>query len=144
MRGSISAAALLKRARRKALPLPLDASISLAWLLDGETAPEVDAARQRLAIDNAYVPRNWHLELRSALLAVERGGRITWRMADERLSALAELPIRTDHKPNFRIAMNLARTRGTSFYDALYLELALRRSSELATLDNALARATAR
>ena len=123
--------------------LVLDASISLAWLLDDETAPEADAARQRLATQSAYVPRIWHLEMRNALLVAERRGRLSRRMAEERLDALAELPIRTDQDPNFRAAMDLARKRGITFYDALYLELALRMTAALATLDNALARAAA-
>ena len=64
-------------------------------------------------------------------------------MSEERLDALAELPIQTDGDPNFRAAMDLARKHGITFYDALYLELALRMTAELATLDNALARAAA-
>ena len=121
--------------------LVLDASISLAWLLDDETAPEADAARQRLATYSAYVPRIWHLEMRNALLVAERRGRLSRRMAEERLEALAELPIRTDQDPNFRTAMDLARKHDITFYDALYLESALRMTAGLATLDKALARA---
>jgi len=121
--------------------LVLDASISLAWLLDDEAVPEADVARQRLATDSAYVPRIWHLEMRNALLVGERRGRLSRRMSDERLEALAELPIRTDQDPNFRVAMDLARKYDTTFYDSLYLELALRITAVLATLDKALARA---
>lgn len=123
--------------------LVLDASISLAWLLDDETAPEAEAARKRLATYTAYVPRIWHLEVRNALTVAERRGRLSRRMSEERLDALAELPIQTDRDPNFRAAMDLARKHGITFYDALYLELALRMTAELATLDNALARAAA-
>lgn len=123
--------------------LVVDASISLAWLLDDETAPEADAARQRLATYSAYVPRIWHLEMRNVLLVAERRGRLSHRMSEERLDALAELPIRTDQDPNFRAAMDLARKQRITFYDALYLELALRMTATLATLDKALARAAA-
>ena len=121
--------------------LVLDASISLAWLLDDESAPEADAARQRLATHSAYVPRIWHLEMRNALLVAERRGRLSRRMAEERLEALTELPIRTDQDANFRAAMDLARKHDITFYDALYLESALRMTAVLATLDKALARA---
>ncbi|MCY3814763.1 MAG: type II toxin-antitoxin system VapC family toxin [Gammaproteobacteria bacterium] len=123
--------------------LVLDASISLAWLLDDETAPEADAARQRLATQSAYVPRIWHLEMRNALLVAERRGRLSRRLSEERLDALAELPIRTDQDPNFRAAMDLARKLDITFYDALYVELALRMTAALATLDKALAHAAA-
>ena len=64
-------------------------------------------------------------------------------MADERLDALAILPIQTDHEPSLPGTMALARTYGMSYYDALYLELALRTSSDLATLDLSLRRAAA-
>ena len=121
--------------------LVLDASISLTWLLDDETAPEPDAARQRLATYSAFVPRIWHLEMRNALLVAERRGRLSRRMSEERLDALSELPIRTDQAPNFRAAMDLARKHDITFYDALYLESALRITAVLATLDKALARA---
>ena len=123
--------------------LVLDASISLAWLLYDESATEAHAARQHLATHSAYVPRIWHLEMRNALLVAERRRRLSRRMAEDRLDALAELPIRTDQEPNFRATMDLARKHGITFYDALYLELAIRISAPLATLDNALARAAA-
>ena len=124
--------------------LVLDASISLAWLLDDEESPIAGAARARLATDNALVPGIWHLEMRNALLVAERRKRLSRRMADERLDALAILPIQTDSGPSLLRTMALARTYGTSFYDALYLELALRSSADLATLDASLHRAAAK
>ena len=75
--------------------------------------------------------------MRNGLLAAERRRRLSRRMVDERLNALAELPIRTDQEPKFHRAMDIARSHGLSFYDALYLELALRMSAELAALDTA-------
>lgn len=118
--------------------LVLDASISLAWLLDDEASALADAARARIAADNVYVPRIWHLEIRNALLVAERRKRLSRRMADERLDALSVLPIQTDNEPSLHRTMALARTYDTSFYDALYLELALRMRAELATLDTSL------
>ena len=49
--------------------------------------------------------------------------------------------IETDHEPNFHATMQLALTHNLTFYDALYLELAIRRNAQLATLDSALSRA---
>ena len=118
--------------------LVLDASISLAWLLDDEVSAPADAARARLATDSVFVPRIWHLEIRNALLVAERRGRLSRQMADERLDALSVLPIHTDNEPSLHRTMALARYHGTSFYDALYLELALRMQAELATLDTSL------
>ena len=42
-------------------------------------------------------------------------------------------------EPDLDVAMNLARSHGFSFYDALYLEMAKRLNAELATLDAILA-----
>ncbi len=68
-------------------------------------------------------------------------GRVSAAGVNERLDALKSLPIRTDEEPGFQSACALARAHGLSFYDALYLELAKRESAELATLDEALAKA---
>lgn len=124
--------------------LVLDASISLAWLLDDEESPIAEAARARLAADNTLVPGIWHLEMRNALLVAERRKRLSRRMTEEKLDALAILPIHTDNEPSLPGTMALARNSGTSFYDALYLELALRTSADLATLDASLRRAAAK
>ena len=59
----------------------------------------------------------------------------------ERLTSLGSLPIGTDQEPHFHVAFELAVMYTLSFYDALYLELAKRRRSVLATLDERLARA---
>ena len=121
--------------------LVIDASIAAAWLFDDEEDRRADAALTRIETDTALVPRLWHLEVRSALLAAERRGRIRADEVDDRLRFLHELPVRTDVEPNLADAFALARTRRLSYYDALYLELARRRGAALATLDAALARA---
>ena len=89
------------------------------------------------------MPQLWHSEIRNALLIAERRGRILRDQTVNRLSYLSTLTIRTDQEPDFDVAMNLARTHNLTFYDALYLELAIRRDAQLATLDSALARAAA-
>lgn len=89
----------------------------------------------------ALVPQLWHLEVRNALLAAERRGRINVDEVEERLRFLLELPVKTDTEPNLKAVFALARARHLSLYDALYLELAIRCECALATLDAALARA---
>lgn len=119
----------------------LDASVAAAWLFDDENEPRADAALARLEQGVALVPHLWQAEVRNALLVAERRGRITVDEVEERLRFLQELPVTTDADPNLGAAFALARERRLSFYDALYLELALRRAGALATLDSALARA---
>lgn len=121
----------------------LDASVAIAWLLGDETVPAAELALRRLEDDEALVPHLWHLELRNGLLVAVRRGRSASDGPAERLNALDDLPIRTDTEPDLDMAFALAERHGLSFYDAIYLELAARHAAPLATLDKALARATA-
>ena len=119
----------------------LDASVAVAWLLSEKTASNAEKALLRLEDDEALVPHLWHLELRNGLLVASRRGRITADELTERLNALHGLPIRTDTEPDLSLAFVLAEKHGLSFYDAVYLELAIRHSAPVATLDRTLARA---
>lgn len=121
-------------------PFVLDASVAAAWLLDDEDEALPNAALAQLEAEEAVVPQLWHVEVRSALLAAERSGRIRSDEVDERLRSLGDLPVRTDTDPRLGAALALARTHGLSMYDAMYLELAQRLNAPLATLDKALAR----
>ncbi len=121
----------------------LDTSVAVAWLLGDEAVPAAESALRRLEDDEALVPHLWHLELRNDLLVAVRRGRSASDGPAERLSALYDLPIRTDTDPDLDIAFALAERHGLSFYDAIYLELAARHAAPLATLDKALARAVA-
>ena len=119
----------------------LDASVAVAWLLSEKTASKAERALLRLEDEEALVPHLWHLELRNGLLVASRRGRLTADDLTERLNALRGLPIRTDTEPDLTIAFALAEKHGLSFYDAVYLELAIRHSAPMATLDRTLARA---
>ena len=119
----------------------LDASVAVAWLLSEKTASKAERALSRLEDDEALVPHLWHLELRNGLLVAPRRGRLTADELTERLNALRGLPIRTDTEPDLSLAFVLAEKHGLSFYDAVYLELAIRHSAPVATLDRTLARA---
>jgi predicted nucleic acid-binding protein len=57
------------------------------------------------------------------------------------LADLDRLPIETDRSPARDVVLSLARRHGLAVYDALYLELAIRHSASLATLDKHLATA---
>lgn len=121
----------------------LDASVTLAWLLEEEPTSGADLALVRLESDEALVPHLWHLELRNGLLTAVRRGRFSAGEPAERLNALHDLPIRTDAELDLDIAFSLAERHALSFYDAIYLELAKRHAAPIATLDMALARAAA-
>ncbi len=122
----------------------LDASIAVALLLE-EPIPVTQGTLKQLEWAPALVPLLWHYETRNALLVAERRGRLSGADTASRLRALAEIRTTTDNEPNLERALIQAREHGLSYYDALYLELAERRSAPLATLDRKLlgaARAT--
>ncbi len=119
----------------------LDASVTASWLLEDEVDSEASASLTLTRRDGALVPQLWHYEVRNALLIAQRRGRLREDEVIERLESLGHLPILTDQEPDLRGAMELASGHGLSFYDSMYLELALRRQLPLATFDRRLARA---
>ena len=123
-----------------------DAKAHLAELLRaveyGETVAITRHGKTVAARDEeALVPHDWHVEVRSALLAAERRRRLGPDEVDDCLRRVRELPVRTDAAPDVETAFSLAPPHGMSLYDALYLELALSSDAHLATLDQALASA---
>ena len=125
----------------------LDCSIAVAWLFEDEAKPQTDALLDRLKKDGAHVPGLWRLEIGNVLASAERRNRITAAQVSACLGLLDRLPIVTDAETESRALreiLALARSENLTTYDAAYLELALRRGMELATLDKPLIRAAAR
>lgn len=119
----------------------VDASVAASWLFDDEDDPRAAATLAQLESTPGVVPQLWHYEMRNILLVARRRQRISARGMAERVAALADLPLVTDPDPDLAAALDLADRHGLSFYDGLYLELAQRLKSSLATLDGALVRA---
>ena len=119
----------------------LDASVTASWLLEDEVDSGASGSLTLARRDGALVPQLWHYEVRNALLVAQRRGRLREDEVVERLESLGHLPILTDQEPDLRAAMELANGHALSFYDSMYLELALRRQLPLATFDRRLARA---
>jgi predicted nucleic acid-binding protein len=125
--------------------LVLDASVALAWCFEDESN-----AYSELILDVAgaggefRVPAIWPFEVANALLAAERRKRITTAQVTALLQRIGKLaivvePISTDHA--FSRIISVARHLQLTEYDAAYLELALRESLPMATLDAKLRRA---
>ena len=119
----------------------IDASVALSWVFEDENHIQTDTLLDQLAEEGALVPQLWHLETRNALLTAERRGRLTAEDVNGRVDALKDLPIITDEEPDLQLAFELARTYGLTIYDALYLELAKRKNTTLATLGKQLEQA---
>ena len=120
--------------------LVLDASIVLAWLHDDEYEPFADRIMENVQEENTWVPAHWHYEVRNGLLMGERRGRLSREQCDNCIVSLETVSVQTDTDADLNVVMALARAHGLTFYDALYLELARRRTAELATLDGSLRR----
>ena len=126
------------------MSIVLDASAAVAAILESETPPQVAAPYRRIVIEGAFVPQLWHSEVRNAVISNERRGRISSDQAARTVAMLNGLPVTTDDSPDLDAAMTLARAHTLTFYDALYLELTLRRGAVLVSLDAALLRAAQR
>jgi predicted nucleic acid-binding protein len=112
----------------------------MRWCFDSGTHPFADAVLQRLetAQDEAFVPILWRYEVSAVLARALKNGALTALKVKEFLEDLDALPITIDAASGDHILTDvhrLAVTHGLTSYDAAYLELALRRSLPIATLD---------
>ena len=96
---------------------------------------------RRLLGEEAMVPSVWSLEVRNILVVNERRGRIEPEDSDAFLRELLLLPIRIRPDQDESALLTLARKHQLTAYDAAYLDLAVRISVPVATLDRSLARA---
>ncbi len=129
------------------MALVLDASATMAWLVE-----RVDATEAQLAIEmlrtiqtrDAVVPALWFPEVANGVLMAERIGGIGNSKSALFMGMVNALPIVEDAmRPSAVQAtvLTLARAYGLTGYDATYLELVLRTGRALATFDRQLANA---
>jgi predicted nucleic acid-binding protein len=134
------------RAVKTKVEFVLDNSIVMAWSFEDESDDYADAVLDRLASASAVVPALWPLEVANALLMGERRKRSTEAETIKWTGILAALPIIIDDETNAHAwsdTLGLARGHNLTAYDAAYLELAVRRSLPLATIDRKLETAAA-
>jgi predicted nucleic acid-binding protein len=123
------------------MPFVVDASVAACWLMPDERHPVAEAAYGRIAHDSAVTPVLLWYELRNIFIVSERRGRLDVTKTARALRLLKGLPVTIDTNVDEDALMHLARQHRLTVYDAAYLELALRKGLELATLDAALAAA---
>lgn len=122
----------------------LDNSVALAWVLPGEGTDATEALLDEIAADGAAASGMWPLETANVLLYAEKARRITTDERRRSLTTLAALPIHIDPDTAAQAwsrTLSLAEAHGLTLYDASYLELALRLSPPLASLDKKLRQA---
>jgi predicted nucleic acid-binding protein len=119
----------------------LDASCAFPWVFIDEASPEADTLLDRIGQLGAVVPALWYIEIANGLGLAERRGRLTPARALAAIELLSALPLEVDDAAPSRAlgpVMDLMRVHELTAYDAIYLDLALRRSLPLATRDKAL------
>ena len=119
--------------------------MALAWCFDDEAIPFTEAVLDLMVRGvTARVPAIWPLEVSNAILSAERKKRTNTAQSTAFLRRIREFSISVEHSPTalaFDQILSLARQQSLTVYDASYLELAVRESLPLATLDANLRRA---
>ena len=123
------------------MPIVIDANIAISWFRS-DPNELADRALDALSEHGAVVPALWRWEVQEVLRRLEAAGQLTLSV-DGALAEMRQLPITIDDIPSglFGSEMALAKRHGLSLYDASYLEVAVRHSLPLATIDKKLASA---
>lgn len=121
----------------------LDNSVYIAALFSDEKQHEALALRSAIEAGEveAFVPAIFRYEAMNTLVQSLRRKRIKQAAYREYLADLEKFPVQVDELFLFQQVGKLAVKHTLSIYDAAYLELALRESLVLVTLDKALAAA---
>ena len=122
----------------------IDCSMTMAWCFADEATPKTSQVLERLDKESVLVPSLWFFEVTNVLAMAEKRKRITAEQSDQFLSLLTALEIEVDEQASgraFAHLLALCRSHGLTSYDAVYLDLAMRRRLPLASLDAQLRRA---
>lgn len=125
----------------------VDASVALAWCFPDEGSDYADQVLVALDGISILVPAIWSLEVANAILIGQRNKRLHQREIQRFSTLLQNLSVVLDApsaEENLINVLPLAREYGLSAYDAAYLEISLRHSAPLATLDRKLRKAAQR
>jgi len=126
------------------LRLVIDASVALPWFFADERSDESDRVLGEVYRDGANVPVLWPIEVGNALTAGLRRRRLSEADWIKSLAALGGIPITVEPLDHLRALSSvppLTQKYNLTFYDAMYLELAMRLALPLATFDSELVRA---
>jgi predicted nucleic acid-binding protein len=122
----------------------VDSSLALTWLFKDETTTASKKLLTQLDTESALVPSLWLLEIANVLSLAELKGRITAAESSDFIDQISRLDIQVEpllSEQVFTHLLPLCRSHGLTSYDAVYLDLAMRRQLPLATLDEQLRKA---
>jgi predicted nucleic acid-binding protein len=125
----------------------LDSSATLARAFPDEQTGSILEVFEFIAQFGAVVPQLWRIEVANSLNVGIRRRRVTMEDRAGILADLEDLPIVVDSETSNQSwgdTLALADKHHLTVYDATYLELALRLSLPLATLDDGLRSAALR
>lgn len=129
------------------MTLVLDASVTVAFCLGDDPTKYARSVLHALGSDDAIVPPIWPVEITNAFCSSERRKRIQATETSRMLELLKNLPVYVEGQTiaqTFDDVLPLARKAMLSCYDACYLDLAMRKSCPIATLDSGLKKACRR
>jgi len=125
-----------------------DASVAAAWLIESQSTQATDQLLVEAETGTSiHVPVLWMFEIANTLLILKRRRRIDQQGYDQARLDLARLRPVVDMEGGqsaLSSVCELAERYDLSVYDAVYLELALRRRLPLASRDAALNKAAKR
>lgn len=120
----------------------IDSSVAASWGIPDENSPAALRALTLVANGEMIVPTLFWHELKNVFLMNEKRNRLTIVETDRAIKLVKAINPLVADDPDHSAILDLARRRSLTAYDAAYLELALRLSLPLATLDAKLAAAT--
>jgi predicted nucleic acid-binding protein len=126
----------------------VDASVGFAWVYPSQASEETDLLLSEIEAGVAVVvPSLWYLEMANSLLAAQRRKLVSAAERRTALDKLSKLRLTVDEETvqtAFHKTSQLADKHGLSVYDAVYLELAIRRKLPLGSRDAPLREAAKR
>jgi predicted nucleic acid-binding protein len=119
--------------------LVIDASVASAWCFRSERSDYTEAVLEAVLTKlEAAAPAILAYELRNTVLTGVRRQRISRDDVAEFLNTFRRLPIHLTEPVSYDYIFDLALRHQLTYYDAAYLDLALREALPLASLDDAL------
>jgi predicted nucleic acid-binding protein len=123
----------------------VDCSVVARWFLADETTPYTEAVFVLLQERTAIAPSLLQAEFANVFLKLARQRKLSDDLAQGAAQRFGALGVDIDpHMPEPGRLFELASAYGLSAYDAVYLELALRRGLPLACCDGGLRQAATR
>ena len=123
----------------------IDSSIGFAWVHPSQATAETQSLlREVHAGATIVVPELWFLEIANGFLVLQRRKKLAAGERKTALESLGRLNLLVDGdsvKAAFYKTSEIAEKHELTVYDAVYLELALRRGLPLASRDQSLNRA---